>query len=189
MLTRPAHLLFAISFFIILTACAEDPFRPLADALLHKNDQSGSQAGTPSSSEKSAATVVSTDKKATEICKNVGFTSGLDVDTAYARAIIAFHFRTWAQRKRYAELNSDGFIDDGFRHDAQPGAFYSMSDRVEWNDVQGARKVVWIIMQLAKEGPTKTRVDANYCIDSRDPEMRDPQWPAVVEKRIRESLT
>jgi hypothetical protein len=188
MLIRQMRHLFAVSFFVILSACAQDPFRPLADALLHKNEQSGPQASTPPSSGKSATTLLNADKKAIETCKKVAFTSGLDVDTAYARAISAFQFRTWAQRKRYAELNSGGFIDDGFRHDAQPGVLYSMSDRAEWNDTQGVRKVVWIIMQLAKEGSTKTRVEANYCIDSRDPEMRNPQWPVIVEKRIRESL-
>jgi hypothetical protein len=69
MSTYPMRLLFAINLCIVLSACAEDPFRPLADALLHKDSQSASQ--TP-----------------VETCKKVAFNSGLDVDTAYARAMV-----------------------------------------------------------------------------------------------------
>src|SRR5258705_11458682 len=120
---RLISLSFAIICCALLDGCAEDPFRPLVDALLHKN-------------EKSTTSTISTDQKSVDTCKKVAFVSALDIDTAYARAMSAFHFRTWAQRKHDVEMNSRGFIDDNFKHDAQPGAFYAMTDRGEWNDTQ-----------------------------------------------------
>jgi hypothetical protein len=95
-----------------------------------------------------------------EMCQKFDFIAPKDVDTAYAIAMRNFGFRTVEERKQAARANSYGYIDDGFKHAATPGAYYRMSD---WTRVVGYGGSTWTNMELAKIGAAQTAVKGDFC--------------------------
>jgi hypothetical protein len=180
MVANPMHVLLILGLGTLLSACAEDPFRPLADALLQPATV---QSGT---SVQSATTVAATSKTPREICPQVAMSVPVDVDTVYARIQSAFHYKSWEERK-HIEDNGGMWVDNGFKHEAQPGAYYKMAD---WVGItySGKEKGIWLDTQLAKDGPSKTRLKATYCISERDPSFSDPQFSPYIEKLIHNSV-
>ena len=69
-------------------------------------------------------------------------------------------FRTVEERKHVASVQSMDLIDDGFKHAAQPGAYYRMSD---WTRVPGYSGRTWTNMELVKTGPARTAVRGDIC--------------------------
>jgi hypothetical protein len=110
-----------------------------------------------------------------------------DVDTAYARVMQRLRFRTLEERKRFAEHYSTGLIDEGFRHTAQPGAYYRMADLVGWQDAGQAREAAWLEVELSRDGPTRTRFSGRYCLPVSDPHYSDGAFRASLERRLRNS--
>jgi hypothetical protein len=102
-----------------------------------------------------------------ELCDKLEFVTAMDVDSAYASAMRNFGFRTLEERKRYAERNSMGMVDDNFRHTAQPGALYRMTD---YNTValDGRKVSAWTSMELWRESAQQTAVKVNYCASRTD---------------------
>ena len=159
-----------------LGACATDPFGPLAQALLKPREATISSGAQEVSSEQ-------TEESCSEITQMVL----TDVDTAYARVMQRLRFRTLDERKRFAEHYSTGLIDEGFRHTAQPGAYYRMADLVGWQDAGQAREAAWLEVELSRDGPTRTRFVGRYCLPASDPHYSDGAFRASLERRLRNS--
>jgi len=111
-----------------------------------------------------------------------------DVDTAYARVMGRLRFRTLDERKRFAEQYSSGLMDEGFRHTAQPGAYYRLADLVGWNGPGGAREAAWLEVELSREGAARTRFVGAYCLSPADPRYLDSSFRAALERRLRDSV-
>jgi hypothetical protein len=97
-----------------------------------------------------------------DLCDQFQFSAALDIDTAYARAMRNFGFRTLEERKRAAEQNSIGMMDQNFRHTAQPGAMYRMTD---YNTVDAGKIKyrTWTSMELWKEAAQSTAIRVSFC--------------------------
>ena len=159
-----------------LGACATDPFGPLAQALLKPREATISSGAQEVSSEQ-------TEESCSEITQMVL----TDVDTAYARVMQRLRFRTLDERKRFADHYSTGLIDEGFRHTAQPGAYYRMADLVGWQDAGQAREAAWLEVELSRDGTTRTRFVGRYCLPAFDPHYSDGAFRASLERRLRNS--
>lgn len=159
-----------------LGACATDPFGPLAQALLKPREATISSGAQEVSSEQ-------TEESCSEITQMVL----TDVDTAYARVMQRLRFRTLDERKRFADHYSTGLIDEGFRHTAQPGAYYRMADLVGWQDAGQAREAAWLEVELSRDGTTRTRFVGRYCLPASDPHYSDGAFRASLERRLRNS--
>lgn len=161
-----------------LGACATDPFGPLAQSLL-KPKEARISRGTLKTSGHSGQTE--------ESCSEITQMVLTDVDTAYARVMQRLRFRTLEERKRFAEHYSTGLIDEGFRHTAQPGAYYRMADLVGWQDAGQAREAAWLEVELSRDGTTRTRFVGRYCLPAFDPHYSDGAFRASLERRLRNS--
>jgi hypothetical protein len=156
-----------------LSGCAEDPFRPLADAVLGKRE-APSLSKTGAAAEKTFAKI---------------WTSSLrSMSIRLMPTSCAFHFHTWEDEKHRQENSSLHMTDPAFKHTARPGAFYEMADLVGFNDTHGVHRVVWINMQLSKEGPTHTRATTHYCVPARDAMLNDAQFYPSTEEMIRTTM-
>jgi hypothetical protein len=161
-----------------LCACATDPFEPLAQALLEPKEARSSNGA------EQARGRTERDK---ETCSEITQIVPTDVDTAYARVMQRLRFRTLDERKRFAERQSAGLIDEGFRHTAQPGAYYRLADLVGWQNVGQAREAAWLEVELSRDGSTRTRFVGRYCLSTSDPHYRDDAFRASLERRLRDS--
>jgi hypothetical protein len=101
-----------------------------------------------------------------EICQKFEFSAALDVDTAYARAMRAFGFRTVEERKQAAKMQSYGYIDQGFKHAAQPGAFYRMSDYAQVQ-LPERRQSSWMNMEIWKDSGNRSGVKGDVCYSTQ----------------------
>ncbi len=161
-----------------LCACATDPFEPLAQALLGPKETRISN---------SAGEGRTRTERTEENCSEVAQWIPTDVDTAYARVMRQLRFRTLDERRRFAEHHSTGLIDEGFRHTAQPGAYYRLADLVGWQDAGQAREAAWLEVELSRDGPTRTRFVGRYCLPTSDPHYSDGAFRASLERRLRNS--
>lgn len=164
-----------------LGGCTTDPFAPLADAILGKDRAKPQQTGSSSTPKASAQIAPEA------VCRRTQIVSSTDVDTAYAKAMRIFKFRTLQHRKHDAQL-SLGFIDEGFRHDVSPGAYYHLSDLVRVIGPGGAPYSTWMSMELSREGVSKTLVASEYCVDRRDPNVNNKSLYSHVDKLIRDTM-
>lgn len=176
------------SFILLAGGCAQDPFGPLADSILGKDrHQQPSVSGAAESKTSSVAKGTTARFDSQEpVCKTSKIISSSDVDTAYARAMRSYQFRTWEQRKKDAERL--GAIDSGFKHDATPGAYYHLADYVTIIGTSGQQYISFMNLELAREGATKTAVSAKYCVPSNLPSSNDPQLFSSIDKSIRTVL-
>jgi len=165
---------------VALSSCATDPFEPLAEALLGPKEERRARAEAERTGAQQGTYA--------EDCKGISVVAPIDVDTAYARVMSRLRFRTLAERKHVAEKLSMGLIDEGFRHTAQPGAYYRMADLVGWNDPSGAREAAWLEVELSRDAPTRTIFNGKYCIATNDPHFGDAAFRASIERRLRDSL-
>ena len=161
-----------------LCACASDPFGPLAQALLKPREARISS---------STQEAIGRSEQTEESCSEITQTVLTDVDTAYARVMQRLRFRTLDERNRFAEHYSTGLIDEGFRHTAQPGAYYRLADLVGWQDTGQAREAAWLEVELSRDGPTRTRFVGRYCLPASDPHYSDGAFRASLERRLRNS--
>jgi hypothetical protein len=160
-----------------LSGCANDPFAPLADALLGKDRHQQQTGQSPATGNSQVATASQED-----VCKKLNLVSTASVDTVYARARKTLNFRTWEQARLDARVL--GGIDPGFKHDATPGAYYRMADYREYQ-VDGRPFSTGVEMEIAREG-SKTAISAQYCVDRRAPWVNDSRVYAHMDKLIRE---
>jgi len=165
-----------------LCSCANDPFRPLADAVLGPKVSRGPGA------EADATTRNSRAGGGGEACSQLGLVAPTDVDTAYARVMARLRFRTLDERKRFADQYSSGLMDEGFRHTAQPGSYYRLADLVGWQEPGGAREAAWLELELSRDGAARTRFVGTYCLSAADPRYLDKSFRASLERRLRDSV-
>lgn len=90
--------------------------------------------------------------------------SVLDVDTLYGRAMARFNFKSPEQLAREYQR----FIDRGYRHEKQQGAFYHLSQLVS-SGTPGRSPFFWLDLTLSKNGQGSD-VTAKYCIYPKIPE-------------------
>ena len=166
-------------FAAVVPGCTNDPFGPLADTILGKK--------TPASTTLPGAHTKAAAPSTQDVCKDVNFVSSLDVDTAYGRVMRTFRFKTWEDEKKL-QASGTHWTSDGFRHNARPGAFYEMADLVGFNDGQGSRRVVWMEIQLSREGSAQTHTAAKYCVNGKDPKVGDAQFYPYAENLIRGTM-
>lgn len=168
-----------------LAGCAHDPLTMMGIPPLQPKQAGGATPGaaaTPPSASTQGATAYK------EVCKHTSFDVPLDVDTAYARAMSKLGFRTLEERRQEQRRSTLNMIDQGFKHVARPGAFYSMADRVRFQSDQGGATAEWMEMELAREGASTTKVKAGYCLGPQNPRVADAGYHAYLERVLRESL-
>jgi hypothetical protein len=88
--------------------------------------------------------------------------------------------------RKHIEDNGGMWVDNGSSM-TRNLAYYKMADWVG-TTYSGKEKGVWLDTRLAKDGPSKTRLKATYCISERDPSFSDPRFSPYVEKLIRNSV-
>lgn len=164
-----------------LAGCATDPLTAIGIPPLRPGP--ATVATTPGAGSVGAAAPAQKD-----VCRSQEFAAPVDVDTAYARAMSRFRFRTAEERKHVAERSSRGFIDEGFRHVAQPGAYYRMVDYGVVSEPGQMRQTAWLNMELTRDGPTRTRVKAGYCLWSGHPGAADADYQTRLEQTMRETV-
>jgi hypothetical protein len=172
---RRVRTLIGIAGLALLASCAANTMQAVKEfvttPIVPSKEQSGAQAGRPVTAEK-------------ELCDKLEFQTPMDIDTAYAKAMRAFGFRTTEERKRAAEQNSIGMVDQNFRHTAQPGAMYRMTD---YNTVVISERQfrTWASMELWREGPQQTTVKASYCAWRTD---GSDETKALLRRAYREAF-
>lgn len=119
----------------------------------------------------------------TDECRALAWVAATEVDTVYARAKSKLRFRTTEERWRFAEHHSFGWVDEGFRHTAQSGAYYGIADRI-----LVAGDSVWLAMELVRDGPRRTLVSGKYCVDTRHPLHGDRQFHSQIDRSLRAAL-
>ena len=169
----------AVLAALSLCACATDPFEPLAQALLGPKEARSSNG---------AELARGRTERAEETCSEITQIVPTDVDTAYARVMQRLRFRTLDERKQFAQLHSSGLIDEGFRHTAQPGAYYRLADLVGWQEAGQARQAAWLEVELSRDGPARTLYVGRYCLSASDPHYRDVAFRTSLERRLRNSV-
>jgi hypothetical protein len=165
---------------VVLSSCATDPFEPLAEALLGPKEERRARAEAERTGAQQGTYA--------EDCQDISLLAPIDVDTAYARVMSRLRFRTLAERKHVAEKLSMGLIDEGFRHTAQPRAYYRMADLVGWNEPSGAREAAWLEVELTRDAPMRTIFKGRYCLDTNEPHFGDAAFRASLERRLRDSV-
>lgn len=149
-----ARLSLVLFLAALLTACASDSFKGIKDFV--------TTPIVPSSKDQPATSSGQAPAAGRDLCDKMEFATPMDVDSAYARAMRNFGFRTMEERKRFAEQNSIGMIDQNFRHTAQPGAMYRMTD---YNNVVGSDKKfrAWTSMEIWRESSQQSLVKIDFC--------------------------
>jgi hypothetical protein len=180
--SQVSRLVLILSISTSVCSCASDPFQPLADALLGPKD------GRTNNSETAGTARIPQPMSSGESCNRTSAIVSTDVDTAYARVMSRLRFRTLDERKRFAEKNSIGLIDEGFRHTAQPGSYYRLADLVRWNEPGGRREAAWLEVELSRDGANRTRFQGTYCLSPGDPHYADQPFRASLERRLRDSV-
>lgn len=176
---RKLALIAAAASASALAGCAGDPLSALGIPPLQRPPAATVASGSASQPPRPAAR---------DECFTEEFVAPVDVDTAYARVRSQMRFRTVEERRQFAERHSSGFIDDGFRHVAQSGAFYEMHDLIGWNDANGKRQAAWMTMRLAKDGPARTNVRASYCLRTAEPGFADANYRESIRQRMRAAV-
>ncbi len=88
---------------------------------------------------------------------------GVDVDTAYSRAMRRFNLVTAEQMQRLVESRGV-VVDPSFKHERQPGAFYHVAQGLIYSTPSGQQRLSLMDLTLAKEGQG-TVVSLRYCFD------------------------
>lgn len=117
-------------------------------------------------------------------CVMKRYTVGMDVDTAYARAMQEFAFslkRSPAEGSGYSHYH-------GHLHQAGTGALYRMMGEVVPRSDVKLRRGVWMGLVIAKSSPTSAEVEPVYC-EIRGRRMQDQLgWHQAVQESIRQTL-
>lgn len=117
-------------------------------------------------------------------CVMKRYTTAIDVDTAFAKAMQEYGF---SEKKPPGE--GAGYPHyHGHDFTAQPGALYRMfGDVVPHSDVRLSRGV-WMGLVIAKAGPNSAQVESVYC-EARGRRMRDQlTWHKAMQESIRATL-
>lgn len=117
-------------------------------------------------------------------CVMKRYTTRLDVDTAYARAMQEYAFTD----KRNAAEGANFTHYHGHLYQTNAGAMYRlMGEVVPRSDVR-LRRGVWMGLVIAKASPTTAEVEPVYC-EIRARRMQDQLgWHLAVQESIRQTL-
>lgn len=180
----------------LATGCAGigDPLTAIGIPPLQKKD--GAQAaGRPIGPEtpeqqnaRMRALLANRPAQAPDVCKSEEFVAPVDVDTAYARVMSRLQFRTLAERQFRQQQNMLNGIDENFRHVAQAGAYYRMTDHGTISEPGAPRERAWLNMELAREGAARTKVITGFCMGANDKYARDEVHHARLFRVMREAV-
>ena len=121
-------------------------------------------------------------------CRPNKFTASIDVDTAYARAMRTFTFRTNDEVREMERRTTVYRTDPIYKHTAKPGSFYRMEQLVQYAGPNGESKLMHLSMTLSKE-KSGTFVEANYCTNPRsNADETTDSYHAFVNKTIRDTF-
>lgn len=126
----------------------------------------------------------STYRQAENCCVMKRYTTSLDVDTAYAKAMQEYGFSV----KRPPGDGAGYPHYHGHDYQAEPAALYRMfGDVTPRSDVRLSRGV-WIGLVIAKAGPGIAEIEPVYC-EARGRRMKDQlTWHKAVQDNIRTTL-
>ncbi len=120
-------------------------------------------------------------------CRPNSFTVSTDVDTAYARVMRKFTFRTTEEVREMEKRTTVYRTDPIYKHTAKPGSFYRMEQLVQYGGENGETKTLHLSMTLSKE-KKGTFVEANYCTNPRNAQEATAAYHAFVNKTIRNTF-
>ena len=120
-------------------------------------------------------------------CRPNSFTVPTDVDTAYARAMRKFTFRTNDEVREMEKRTAVYRTDPIYKHTARPGSFYRMEQLVQYGGENGETRTLHLSMTLSKE-KNGTFVEANYCTNPRNAEEATASYHAFVNKTLRDTF-
>lgn len=179
---------------LVATGCATDPLTAIGIPPLQRKDTASAPAeprslGSMTPAEANAAVRANLANRAPQdpVCKREAFAAPIDVDTAYARVMSRLRFRTLAERQFQQETRGV-WIDENFRHVAQPGAYYRMTDYGQISEPGAARETEWLNMELARDGAARTNVVASFCLEPRDKRAADAAYHARLFRVMREAV-
>lgn len=117
-------------------------------------------------------------------CVMKRYTTSLDVDTAYARAMQEFAFTV----KRNPNEGAGYPHYHGHLYQANAGALYRMFGEVRPRSDIKLNRGVWMGLVIAKASPTTSEVEPVYC-EARGRRMQDQLgWHQAVQESIRTTL-
>lgn len=180
----------------LATGCAgvSDPLTAIGIPPLQKKDGAQAARGPigPETPEQQNARIrallANRPVQAPDVCKSEEFMAPVDVDTAYARVMSRLQFRTMGERQFRQQQNSLNVIDENFRHVAQAGAFYRMTDHGTISEPGAPRERAWLNMELAREGANRTKVLTGFCMGANDKFAKDEAHHARLFRVMREAV-
>jgi hypothetical protein len=98
----------------------------------------------------------------TQLCEPFDFTSALDVDAAYIRAVREFGFTPIEEIEREAKRSGRFLLPPGLKHNKTPGVMYNLAQgvRLTFHD----RPVrPWFNMDILKLQGGKSRITGDFC--------------------------
>lgn len=157
-------------FLLAATISGCETFDPTLKGLIKidiKDETPSNQRATPATS------------SSEEVCTVLPIrTSALDVDALYGRAMSRFHFKSPEQLAREYQR----YIDEGYRHEKQSGAFYHLSQLVPSGTLRSSPPV-WLDLTFSKNGQGSD-VTAKYCVFPNAPEPLQPDARKHLVHRI-----
>jgi hypothetical protein len=128
------------------------------------------------------------DWPANEGCRIVpSYTSTLDVDTIYARAMRAYSFRSIEQEQIRSQVDRLQWTETNYLHESHPGAYYHLRQSVAFKLEPVDRHSIWMELEIVKNG-TGSDVSIKYCYTTRDASAGTIAFHAALQKRFRAEL-
>jgi len=113
------------------------------------------------------------------------YSTKLDVDTIYAKAMRAYSFRSIEQETQRGKTDALTWTETNYLHERQPGAYYHLRQSVGFRLPPDDRHSMWMDLEIAKNG-AGSDVAIKYCYN--DPVQRTASFHQALQKRLRADL-
>jgi hypothetical protein len=122
-------------------------------------------------------------------CRTLGgIKSAADVDTLYARAMRSFDFKSMEQMKLITEkLDRLQWIEEGYKHDKQAGAYYHLAQTVSYVFPSGRHDAIWLDLELSKRY-TGADISGKYCVFQNNPDFNSAALHQNIQAYIKNAL-
>jgi len=105
--------------------------------------------------------------KAADGCRILdGVTLNFDVDTAYAKAMRLWRFKTPEALAAQQARDGNNWVSHSWKHDRSPGAFYNLWGHQDVSGPNDEIRNVFLGLRLSKTGPATTLAEVTYCVST-----------------------
>jgi hypothetical protein len=113
------------------------------------------------------------------------YTTKLDVDTVYAKAMRAYSFRSIEQETQRRKTDALMVTETNYLHERQPGAYYHLRQTVGFKLPPEDRHSMWLELEIAKN-TAGSDVSIKYCYLTPTPPVASVHL--ALQKRLRAEL-